>query len=218
MTAGLLLFAAASLCTANAVSQALPAGSLPAATLPMPWAVTELSVGVPTTDSIILPGTLTLPVAPGSANATSGPGQKPAPRPALAVLVQGSGIEDRSATIGPNKLFDQLAQGLAARGVAVLRYEPRARVAPEKFLEHADLDHDVVIDAAAALEFASTLAAVDERRLFLVGHALGAQLAPDAVALRLVELPGSVRGVAAAFRRGAAHRPGHPGRTAGHRP
>jgi len=56
-----------------------------------------------------LPGTLTLPVAADNRDA-----------PAL-VLVHGSGPEDRDETIGANKPFRDLAWGLAAKGVAVLR-------------------------------------------------------------------------------------------------
>ena len=48
------------------------------------------------------------------------------PFPAV-VLVHGSGPHDRDETIGPNKPLRDVADGLASRGIAVLRYEKRTR-------------------------------------------------------------------------------------------
>ena len=61
-----------------------------------------------------LPGTLTLPACEG--------------KHPLVILVHGSGPQDRDETIGPNKPFRDLAWGLAARGIATLRYEKRTKV------------------------------------------------------------------------------------------
>jgi pimeloyl-ACP methyl ester carboxylesterase len=154
--------------------------------------VAESAVSFATADGLTLPGTLTLPPVPPPDLRHPG---KPAPRPPVAVLVQGSGVQDRDATIGGNKFFQQLAWGLAARGVATLRYDRRPKVDLANFYQHADLDHEVVLDAAAALAFVQTLPGVDSTRVFLVGHSLGAQLGPDTVALRLSQQPGSVTGM-----------------------
>ena len=56
-------------------------------------------------------GTLSLPLGEG-------------PFPA-AILLHGSGPQDRDETIGGNKPFRDLAQGLASRGIAVLRFDKR---------------------------------------------------------------------------------------------
>ncbi|HEY5329077.1 MAG TPA: alpha/beta fold hydrolase [Acidobacteriaceae bacterium] len=154
--------------------------------------VTESAVSFATNDGLTLPGTLTLPPVPPPDPKHP---EKPVPRPPIAVLVQGSGVQDRDATIGGNKFFQQLAWGLAARGVATLRYDRRPKVDIANFYRHADLDHEVVLDAASALAFVQTLPGVDPARVFLVGHSLGAQLAPDTVALRLSQRPGSVAGM-----------------------
>jgi len=154
--------------------------------------VSETLVSFATGDGLTLPGTLTLPPVPPVDPKHP---EKPVPRPPVAVLVQGSGVQDRDATIGGNKFFQQLAWGLAARGVATLRYDRRPKVDVANFYLHADLDHEVVLDAASALAFVETLHSVDPTRVFLVGHSLGAQLAPDTVALRLSQQSGSVTGM-----------------------
>ena len=113
-----------------------------------------------------LPGTLSLP-AQGSG-----------PFPAL-VLVHGSGPQDRDETVGGTKVFRDLAGGLAARGVAVLRYEKRTRVhgAKMKGLEVTPKE-EVVDDALAALALLRGEAGIDPRRVALLGHSLGGMLAP----------------------------------------
>jgi uncharacterized protein len=55
------------------------------------------------------------------------------------VLVHGSGPGDRDETIGPNKPFRDLAWGLAASGIAVLRYEKRTRLYGEKLASNLNL-------------------------------------------------------------------------------
>jgi len=54
------------------------------------------------------------------------------PFPAI-VLVHGSGPQDRDETIGPNKPFRDLADGLVSRGIAVLRYEKRTKEHASQF-------------------------------------------------------------------------------------
>ena len=114
-----------------------------------------------------LPATLTLPKGKG-------------PFPAV-VLVHGSGPNDRDETIGPNKVFKDLAWGLASRGVAVLRYEKRTKVHALRLgplVDSFGVREEVVEDALAALALLSRDARLDAKRLTLVGHSLGAQLAP----------------------------------------
>ena len=144
-------------------------GSPPAAWSPAAYAdgakakEREVTVG---SGEWALPGTLTLPAA--------GDG----PFPAI-VLVHGSGPHDRDETVGGTKVFRDLAGGLAARGVAVLRYEKRTKAYGAR-LKDAEITvkEEVVDDALAAVALARSQQEVDAKRVALLGHSLGGMLAP----------------------------------------
>ncbi len=108
-----------------------------------------------------LPATLTLP---------NGGGRVPA-----IVIVHGSGPGDRDGTLGPNKPYVDLARGLGARGIAVLRLDDRAIGAsggtPGTSAETAD-------DIRAALAWLRAQPEIDGTRLALVGHSEGGLIAP----------------------------------------
>jgi len=144
-------------------------------------AVEERSVSFPS-DGLKIPAVLALPK------------NRKGPVPVV-VLVHGSGPHDADESIGPNKPFRDLANGLAADGIATLRYDKRTHFAPDTFKDHPDLDHEVTFDAVAALAYASTLPEVDVKRIFLLGHSLGGMMAPVIAADRLQQAAGSVRGI-----------------------
>lgn len=124
----------------------------------------DVTVGA---DGFKLPGTLTLPV-----------GKKKVP---VVILVHGSGSHDRDETVGPNKPFRDLAWGLAERGIATVRYEKRTKAygaacVPEG--REIDYDTESVDDAVAIAAWAKTLPEVDSDSIYVLGHSLGATLAP----------------------------------------
>ncbi|HVO68486.1 MAG TPA: alpha/beta fold hydrolase, partial [Aggregatilineaceae bacterium] len=113
-----------------------------------------------------LPGTLTSPVGDG-------------PFPAV-VLVHGSGPNDRDETIAGNKPFRDLALGLASQGIAVLRYDKRTLVYGQKMAAMSDLtvQDETISDALAAVALLRETDKIDPARIVVLGHSLGANLAP----------------------------------------
>lgn len=127
-----------------------------------------------------LPAILTLPEGEG-------------PFPAV-VLVHGSGPNDRDETIGPNKPFKDIAWGLASRGIAVLRYDKRTKVYPEECARMVDtftINDETVDDAVNALNLLKKFEKIDEKAIFVLGHSLGATMAPR-IATRSEHLAGII--------------------------
>jgi dienelactone hydrolase len=149
-----------------------PAWTAPAYVTPEAFRESDVKV---VSGSVSLPGTLTLPLGDG-------------PFPGV-VLVHGSGPQDRDETIGSLRPFQDLAQGLASRGIAVLRYEKRTKVYGKEMAAAGDVTvkDEVLDDALAALRLLRETPGVDRRRLFVAGHSLGALLAP-----RIAILDGAV--------------------------
>lgn len=133
-----------------------------------------------------LPGTLTVPTGNG-------------PFPGI-VLVQDSGPLDRDATIGGAKIFKDLAEGLASRGIAVLRYEKRTKVFSARMagMGATTVEEETVDDAVAGAAFLRTQKEIDPNRVYVLGHGLGGYVAPriaedDAKLAGIAILAGNVR-------------------------
>lgn len=125
-----------------------------------------------------MPGTITLPQ--GESNLP------------VVVLLHGSGPQDRDGTLGPNKIYRDMAWGLAEEGIAVIRYDKRTRVYGNNCVPLGGKltpEVEVVEDALSAVRLAKTLPEADTSRIFVVGHSLGAMLAP-LVAFRCGSLAG----------------------------
>ncbi len=112
-----------------------------------------------------LPATLALPKGSG-------------PFPAI-VLVHGSGPHDRDETIGPNKPFLDIARGLAAQGIAVLRYDKRTKARPRDFTSGIfGVDEETTFDAVLAVDALRKAEGIDPKRVFVLGHSQGGMMAP----------------------------------------
>ena len=133
----------------------------------------EITVG---TGEWKLPGTLTVPTGPG-------------PFPAV-VLVHGPGPNDRDETLYSNHMFKDIAEGLASRGIVVLRYDKRSKVYGEKMSELLfTLQQETADDAVSALALARGEHEVNAKRVFILGHSLGGYAIP-----RIAERDGKLAG------------------------
>ncbi len=135
----------------------------------------ELSIG---DTSYPLPATLSLPH-----------GRGPFP---VVVLVHGSGPHDRDETLGPNKPFKDLAWGLASQGIAALRFEKRTEHYRESLSDRIrTVKEESIEDVRFAIDSLEKTSGIDRERIIVVGHSLGAMLAP-----RIAAGDARVRGIA----------------------
>ena len=115
-----------------------------------------------------LKGMLTLPEGSG-------------PFPAV-VLVHGSGSSNMDEKVGKLTPFKDIALGLAQRGVAVIRYDKRSYAHGLKMV--LDKKHPITVreetidDALLAAQLLRNDPRIDSDRVFLLGHSMGAMLAP----------------------------------------
>jgi len=150
---------------------------------PKTFSTRDVTIGE---DEWKLPGVLTIPKGGG-------------PFPAV-VLVHGSGPHDRDETLGPTKVFRDLAEGLATRGIAVLRYDKRTFVYKEKLAAVRDftMTEETVDDAVRAAALLRGQKDIDAHRLFVLGHSQGGYMIPrimkaDPQLAGVIVLAGNVR-------------------------
>jgi hypothetical protein len=103
---------------------------------------------------------------------------KNARKVAAVILIHGSGPNDRDETVGPNRIFRDLAEGLASRGIAVLRYDKRTKVHPEMFSATSTVREEVIDDVVAAVALLRQRPEIDPARIVIAGHSLGGTLVP----------------------------------------
>ncbi len=101
----------------------------------------------------------------------------------IVVLVPGSGPSDMDETIGANKPFKDLAIGLAAKGIASVRYVKRTLLYPGEFTKSFTIKEEVTDDALVAIATAKAVKGVDTKNIYLLGHSLGGMLAPQLATL-----------------------------------
>jgi uncharacterized protein len=112
---------------------------------------------------ITLAGTLTVPRTRG-------------PHPA-ALLISGSGPQNRNEEIFGHRPFLVIADDLTRRGIAVLRVDDRGIGGSTGSREGATTA-DYAADALAAVRFLKSHPEIDSRRIGLIGHSEGGLVAP----------------------------------------
>ncbi len=110
-----------------------------------------------------LAGTLTLP-----------PGQGPFP---AAILLAGSGPNDRDESLAGHRPFLVLADHLTRKGIAVLRFDKRGIGKSTGDYANATME-DYTADAEAAFAYLKTRKEIDAKKIGLIGHSEGGMIAP----------------------------------------
>jgi pimeloyl-ACP methyl ester carboxylesterase len=129
---------------------------------PFPYAQREVKYKN-STDGSTIAGTLTLPREKGL-------------HPA-ALLITGSGLQDRDETIAGHKPFLVLADHLTRRGIAVLRVDDRGIGGSTGDPKRATPQVNAT-DVAAGAAFLRAQPEVDPKRVGLIGHSEGGIIAP----------------------------------------
>lgn len=130
---------------------------------PFPYRAEEVTYTNPTTYAKLkLAGTLTLPQGKG-------------PFP-VALLITGSGAQDRDETIVGHKPFAVIADALTRKGVAVLRVDDRG-VGGSQAGSSKDTTADFASDVEAGVAFLRSRPDIDPNRVGLIGHSEGGLIA-----------------------------------------
>lgn len=145
---------------AYVLAQTMRRPQTPAA--PFPYAVEEVAFEN-RAGGVHLEGTLTIP-----------PGEGPHP---AALLISGSGPQDRDETIMGHKPFWVLADHLSRQGIAVLRVDDRG-VGGSTGSVSESTGADFAQDAAAALAMLRKHPRIDADRVGVIGHSEGGVVGP----------------------------------------
>lgn len=135
-------------------------------TEPYGYQVEEITYKNTRADDVTLSGTLTYPDGEG-------------PFPA-AILISGSGPQDRDETVFGHQPFLVLADHLTKQGIAVLRYDDRG--VGESTGDYSSANSaDFATDANAAFEYLLTRSDIDHDSIGFIGHSEGGLIAPLAI-------------------------------------
>ena len=103
------------------------------------------------------------------------------PFPAV-VMVHGSGSSNMDEKVMKLTPFKDLADGLAAHGIASIRYDKRTFVHGRKMMKAnaagMTVREETIEDALLALAMLRNDKRIDSDNLFILGHSMGAMLAP----------------------------------------
>ena len=103
--------------------------------------------------------------------------EKPVP---AVVFVHGSGSSNMDEKVMKLTPFKDLAKGLAKHGIASVRYDKRSFAHGRKMLKAGSITvkEEVVEDAVMASELLKNDKRIDPEKVFIIGHSMGAMLAP----------------------------------------
>lgn len=113
--------------------------------------------------NVTLAGTLTIPNSTGTFPAV--------------LLIAGSGPNGRNETVAGHKIFLTVADYLTRHGIAVLRYDKRG-IDKSTGNYASATTKDFASDALAGVDYLMTVKQVDHKKIGLIGHSEGGEIAP----------------------------------------
>lgn len=98
----------------------------------------------------------------------------------VVLLVQGAGPSDRDESIYMNKPFQNIAWGLAEKGIASFRYDKRSYLYTEIFNKNQEntVYDEIIEDVVAAAKLIQNMENVDSEKIYILGHSLGGYVLP----------------------------------------
>jgi len=102
----------------------------------------------------------------------------------LVLIVPGSGPVDKDLSIGPNKIYKDLAWGLACNGIAVFRYDKRTLQYQNQLLQNDSLNEKFTIESEYLNDLKEIVAQlkgrteINPKQIFILGHSQGGYLIP----------------------------------------
>jgi len=134
---------------------------------PFPYKVEEVAFDNPDFAGVRLAGTLTLPGGEGPFSA--------------AIMITGSGGQDRDETLLDHKPFAVIADHLTRNGIAVLRFDDRG-VGQSTGNYAAATSADLATDANAAFAYLASRPEIRRDAIGMIGHSEGGMIGPIAMA------------------------------------
>lgn len=99
----------------------------------------------------------------------------------VVIITGGSGATDKDLGMGPNKIYKDIAWGLAQNGVAVIRYDKRTKehgAAMYKANKNLTVKEEYIDDLKLAISLVKKYPDLDSTRIYVLGHSEGGYLIP----------------------------------------
>ena len=103
----------------------------------------------------------------------------------VVIIVPGSGGIDKDCSIGPNKIYKDLAWGLASKGIAAFRYDKKTHQYLNKLLEDDSLgkepftvENEYLQDLEEIITAIAARKEINPHQIYIIGHSQGGYLIP----------------------------------------
>lgn len=98
----------------------------------------------------------------------------------VVIIVGGSGPTDKDLSIGPNRIYKDLAWGLANKGIVSYRYDKRTKAFGSAYIKNntVTVKEEYLLDLLGALKVVKKIPEVDTNQIYILAHSEGGYLLP----------------------------------------